>query len=124
VALHRFLTWSDERFEATASRRVVLTRSILAHREAKKIDTCGTFGLFKRRCNAGFLLVSLQSDVLQPCWRPVATLFDNSAVPVEEDQIVGVSDDLGLPMELTAGWCRLPSRPGWEVRADALFESV
>ena len=124
VALHRFLTWSDERFEATASRRVVLPRSILAHMEAKKVETCCPLCLFKRMCNAGFLLVQLQSDVLQPCLRQVVTLFDNRAIPVEDDPIVRVSDDLGLPMELTAGGFQVPSRPGWEVSADELFESV
>src|SRR5262249_42873309 len=37
---------------------------------------------------------------------------------------VRVSDDLRLPVELTAGLCRVASRPGWEVRADKRFESV
>jgi hypothetical protein len=27
-------------------------------------------------------------------------------------------------MELTAGLCRVSSRPGWELRADKLFETV
>src|SRR5215510_12173570 len=35
-----------------------------------------------------------------------------------------VSDDLRLPMELTAGLCQVASRPGWEVRAHELFEAV
>src|SRR5215510_5255654 len=38
--------------------------------------------------------------------------------------IVCVSDDLRLPMELTARLCRVPSCPGWEVSSDELFESV
>src|SRR5262249_45974748 len=66
----------------------------------------------------------LQSDALQPCLRQVATLFDNGSVPMEDHQIVRISDDLRLPLELTAGLCRIASRPGWEVRADNHSEAV
>src|SRR4029434_822080 len=31
---------------------------------------------------------------------------------------------LRLPLELTAGLCGVSSRPGWELRADKLFETV
>jgi hypothetical protein len=61
---------------------------------------------------------------LQPRLRQVATLFDDGSVPMEDHQIVCVSDDLGLPMELLTRVCRIPSRPGWKVRANKRFESV
>jgi hypothetical protein len=124
VAFHRLLPWRDERFAAPSPRCVVLPRSILAHLEAQKIAACFALYFFKRVGDACLLLAPLQSDVLQPCWRPGATLCDNGSVPVEDNQIVRVSAYLRLPMELTAGWCRVSSRPGWEVRAANLFETV
>jgi hypothetical protein len=86
VAFHRLLTWPDERFEATSSRRIVLARSILAHLEAKKVEACFALDFFKRVCDARLLLAQLQSDALQPCLRQVATLFDDGSVPVEDDR--------------------------------------
>jgi len=50
-------------------------------------------------------------------------LCDNGSVPVEDHQIVRVSDDLRLPVERTAGLCQVSSRPGWKVGADKRFES-
>src|SRR5262252_8304963 len=87
VAFHRLLTWSDERFEATSSRRIVLARSMLAHLEAKKVEACFALDFFKRVCDARLLFAQLQADALQPCLRQVATLFDDSSVPMEDDQI-------------------------------------
>ena len=124
VALHRLVTWPDERFEAPAPRRVVLARSVLAHLEAQEIEACFALDFFKRVGDTRLVLAQLQSDALQPCLRQVATLFNNGSVPMEDHQIVCVSDDLRLPVELTAGLCRVSSRPGWEVRADKRFESV
>ena len=124
VAFHRLLTWPDECFEATSPRCVVLTCSILAHLEAQKIEACFALDFFQRVGDARLLLAQLQSDVLQPCLRQVATLFDNGSVPMEDNQIVRVSDDLRLPMELTAGLSRVSSCPGWKLGADKLFESV
>ena len=124
VALHRLFTWSDERFEATSPRRIVLARAGLAHLEAQKAEAGFALDFFERVGDASLLFAQLQSDVLQPCLRQVATLFDNGSVPMEDDQIVRVSDDLRLPIELTAGLFQVPSCPGWKVRADRLFESV
>src|SRR5262249_18194693 len=83
VAFHRLLTWPNERFEAPSPCCVVLTRAILAHLEAQKVEACFALDLFKRVGDACLLLAQLQSDVLQPCLRQVATLFDNGSVPVE-----------------------------------------
>src|SRR5262245_37463258 len=124
VAFHRLLTWSDERFEATSLRRIVLARSVLTHLKTKKVEACFTRDFFKRVGDARLLLTQLQAAALQPCLRQVATLFDDGSVPVEDHQIVRVSDDLGLPMELLARVFRVPSRPGWKVRANKRFESV
>jgi hypothetical protein len=124
MALHRLLTWRDERFEAPSPRCVVLTRSILAHLEAQNIAAGFALDFFKRVGEARLVLAQLQSDVLQPCLRQVATWFDNGAVPREDNQSVRVADYLRLPMELTAGVCRVSSRPAWAWRADTLFESV
>src|SRR5262252_6290786 len=55
VAFHRLLTWPDERFEATSSRRIVLARSILAHLEAQKVEACFALDFFKRGCDARLL---------------------------------------------------------------------
>src|SRR5215472_4804631 len=124
VAFHRLVTWSDERFETTSSRRIVLARAILAHLEAQKVEACFALDFVKRVGDARLLFTQLQADALQPRLRQVATVFDDGSVPMEDHQIVRVSDDLRLPMELTAGLCRVSSRPGWEVRADKLFETV
>jgi len=124
VAFHRLVAWPDERFEATSLRRIVLARSVLTHLETKKVEACFTRDFFKRVGDARLLLTQLQADALQPCLRQVATLFDDGSVPVEDHQIVRVSDDLGLPMELLARVFRVPSRPGWKVRANKRFESV
>src|SRR5262249_40716184 len=83
-----------------------------------------TRDFFQRVGDARLLLTQLQADALQPCLRQVATVFDDGSVPGEDHQIVRVSDDLGLPMELLARVFRVPSRPGWKVRANKLFESV
>jgi hypothetical protein len=124
VAFHRLFAWPDERCEATSPRRVVLAGSMLANLEAKKVEACFALCCFERMRDAGLLLAPLQSDVLQPCLRQVATWLDHGAVPVEDDQIVRIPDDLGLPMKLAAGLLRGPSRPGWESGSDVLFESV
>jgi hypothetical protein len=92
--------------------------------KAKKVETCFALCFFERMYDAGFLLAQLQSDALQPFLRQVATLLDNASVPVEDDQIIGIPDYLGLPVELTAGLFRISSRPGWESGTDVRFESV
>jgi hypothetical protein len=51
----------------------------------------------------------LQFDALQPFLRQVVTWFNYSSVPLKYSQIVRVPDDLGLPMEPTAGWPQVPS---------------
>ena len=66
---------------------IVLTRSLLAHLEAQKIEVCFALDCFKRVGDARLLLAQLQSNVLQPGLRQVATLFDNGSVPVEDNQI-------------------------------------
>jgi hypothetical protein len=124
VAFHRLFAWLDECFEAVSPRRVVLARVILANLKAKKVEACFALYFFERVCEAGFLLAQLQSDALQPFLRQMATLLDNASVPVEYDQIIGIPDDLRLPVELTAGLFRVASRPGWESGTDVRFESV
>src|SRR5262245_40193501 len=124
VAFYRLVTWPDECFEAPTPRRVVLARSVLAHLEAQEMKTCFALDFFQGVGNTRLWLAQRQADALQPCLRQVATVFDNGSVPVEDHQVVRVSDDLRLPMELTAGLCRVASRPGWEVSADKRFESV
>src|SRR5262249_34744235 len=66
VAFHRLFAWPDERFEATSPCCIVLTRSILAHLEAQKIEACFALDFFKCVGDACLLLAQLQSDVLQP----------------------------------------------------------
>lgn len=124
VAFHRLWTWLDECFEAASPRRVVLARVILANLEAQKVEACFALDCFECMGDTGLLLAQLQSDALQPFLRQVATVLDHGSVSMEYDQIVGVPDDLGLPMELTAGLFRVPSRPGWKSGTDVLFESV
>jgi hypothetical protein len=124
VAFPRLCTWLEACFEATSPRRVVLARVMLANLEAENVDAC--FALYCCECmgDPGLLLAQLPSDALQPFLRQVATWLDHASVSVAYDQIVGVPDDLGLPMELTAGLFRVPSRPGWKSGTDVLFESV
>src|SRR5712691_2548654 len=97
---------------------------MLANTEAKKVEACFATCLFERVCDAGLLLAQLQSDAFKPFLRQVTTVLDHGAVPVEDDQIIGVPDYLGLPMELTARLFRTPSRPDRELSTDVLFESV
>jgi hypothetical protein len=54
----------------------------------------------------------------------MTTLLDNAAVPMKNDQIIRVPDDLRWPMACTAGLFRVPFRPGWESGLDVRFESM
>jgi hypothetical protein len=124
VAFHPLWTWLDEGFEATSPRRVVLARVILANLEAKKVAACFAFSFVKGMGDAGLLFTQLQSDAPQPFLRQLATLLNHGSVSVEYDQVVGVPDDLGWPMALTARLFWVPSRPGWKPGPDVRFKSV
>jgi hypothetical protein len=124
VAFDCRFAWRDEGFEAASPRRVVLARRVLANLEAKKVKACFALACVERRGDAGLVLTQFQADALQPFLHQMATVLDHASVPVEHDQIIGISDDLRLPMELTAGLVRVPSRPGWESAPDVCFESV
>src|SRR5712692_9302296 len=124
VAFHCLCTGRDERLEAPSPRRVVLARPVLANLEAEEVEAGLAPFLFERVGDAGLRLAQLQSDAFKPCLRQLTTVLDHGAVPVEDDQIIGVPDDLGLPMELTARLFRIPSRPDRELSTEVLFESV
>src|SRR4029453_18968400 len=102
----------------------VLARAVLPHLEAEEVEAGLAPFFFERVGDTRLRLAQLQADAFEPFLRQVTTVLDHGAVPVEHDQIIGVPDDLGLPMELTAGLFGIPSRPDREVSTEVLFESV
>jgi hypothetical protein len=74
--------------------------------------------------DAGFGLTQCQSNAGKPLLYQIATVFDHTSVPVQNHQIIGVHDDLRLPVELTPRFFWVPSRPGWKLSPNMRFESV
>src|SRR5262245_6686240 len=97
---------------------------MLPYLEAEEVEARLALCPFECVGDTRLRLAQLQSHPLEPLLHQVLTVLDSGTVPVEYDEIISVPDNLGLPMELTAGLCRIPSRPGWESGTDVLFESV
>jgi hypothetical protein len=117
-------SWLDESFEAASPRRVVLARRILANLEPQDVEAGFALDFFKCVGHAGVGLTELPSDTGQPWLDQITTVFDPASVLVEDPQSIGGCDDLGVPMELTAGVFRVASWPGGKVGPEMRFESM
>jgi hypothetical protein len=96
----------------------------LVSHEAKEVETGVAIYLFKGMGNAGFMLTQFQPNACKPLLYQIETVFDYASVSVKDHQIIGIHNDLRLPVELAPRFFWVPSRPGWKLSPNMRFESM
>jgi hypothetical protein len=91
MPLYRFLAWGDDSLEAKPR----LSYGVLSHGQPETVAP--RFALFavERRRDACFTWFQFQPPLCELLGNAVLALFSHGAVVVDDDQIVGVADDLG-----------------------------
>src|SRR5438552_1270509 len=91
MPLYRFLAWGDDSLEAKPR----LSYGVLSNGKPEKVEP--RFALFavERMRDACFTWFQFQPHLCELLGNDVLALFYHGAVFVDDDQIVGVADDLG-----------------------------
>lgn len=101
MPLDRFLAWGNDGLEAKSR----LSYRILSNGKAEKVESrCALFAVERMR-DACFTWFQFQPHLCELLGNNVLALFYYGAVVVDNDQVVGVADDLGG--FLWAGQCVL-----------------
>ena len=96
----------------------------MANLEAEEVEPRLAVYLVKRMGDAGFGLTQLQPDTREPLLDQITTVLDHASVPVQHYQVIGVDNNLGLPVEQTPRLFRVVPCLSWKLAPDMRFESV